>query len=139
MLSVIIIRVDYQEGAIHHPLDGENRLACPPGLCASRGHLISVGKIRKLLVRVFYRHQFLNPPSDNVFKIFLNISSNDKDYLVKSGLQCIMDGIVHDYLSLWPHRSQLLDTFSKPASYAGRHDHQRCFHLPLLINDFVWM
>ena len=64
-----------------------------------------------------------DPVADNLTEIHFQISSDNEYYLVKPGLQRIMDRIIHNDLTVRPHWLQLLDSAAKTAAQAGRHNH----------------
>ena len=123
LLSVIIICIDHKEGAVHHSLDGQHGLACSPGLRASWCHLIALRKIADLLIGIFHRDQLLDPVADDLLKILFQVLSDNEYDLVKSGLHCIVNGVVHNDLTARAHRRQLLDSSAKTAADSGCHDH----------------
>ena len=56
-------------------------------------------------------------------EIFLQIFSDNKDNLVESGFQCIMNGIIHDDLTGRSYGLQLLDATSETTADTCRHDY----------------
>ena len=51
----------------------------------------------------------LNAVTDGLFKRLLNVVADDKDDLVKTGLDGVMNGIVHDDLAVGTDGGQLFD------------------------------
>ncbi len=72
-------------------------------------------------------------------KSYLQIFTDDKYYFVEACLQCIMDGIIHNDLTLWSYWCKLLDSFSKSAADSGCHNHKCCFfHFRFLLIYLVY-
>ena len=65
----------------------------------------------------------LNAVSDDFAEIRFQILADDKNDLVKSSFQRIMDRIIHNDLAARSYRCQLLNTAAKPASNTSCHNY----------------
>ena len=63
-----------------------------------------------------------NSFSDRIMKCIFDILTNDKYYFIKSGLYCIMNGIIHNDLPIWAYRFQLLNSAAKTRTHSCSHD-----------------
>ena len=123
LFSIIIVRIDDDKWLMDHLLRAQNRLARSPWFRPVCGLLISSRKIGKFLIRVLYRGNLLDPSPYDLLKVLLQVLPDDEHDLVKSGLQRVMNRIVHDNLTTGSYRLQLLDSAAEPASDACRHNH----------------
>ena len=57
------------------------------------------------------QHKTACPVPNDLFELLENIFADDKDNFIKSCFFRIMNGIIHDNLSVWSHLSQLFDSF----------------------------
>ena len=42
--------------------------------------------------------------ADHLFELFLDILTDNKYYFIKSGFDSVMNGIIHDDLTIWANR-----------------------------------
>ena len=108
---------------MNHLLRTQDRLAGSPWLRPVRRLLIAFREICKLLKCVLNRGNLLDTTPDDLLKILFQILPDNEHDLVKSGLQRVMNRIVHDDLTTGSYRFQLLDSTAKPASDTCRHNH----------------
>ena len=80
-----------------------------------------------ITVRAESNFAFFDPVSYYFFKIFFQVLSDHKDDFVKSRLDRVIDGVIHNDLPIRAYRSELLDPAAKTASDPCRHDHKCCF------------
>ena len=124
---VIIVCIDNDKRLIENFFRCKNCLTGSPWLGAAFRLFETVRKIFQFLERIFYFCDFLNSFSNDMTEFLLQILPDNKNHFIKSGLQRIMDGILHDHLSVRAHRRKLFNSFSEAASDSCRHDHKCCF------------
>ena len=88
--------------------------------------MVALRKRIQLLKCIFHMGNLLNAVSNDLPEIFLKILADDKNNLIKSGCQRVMDRIIHNDFSSRTYRFELLDTSAKPASDSGCHNNQCC-------------
>ena len=104
-----------------------------PGLHPAFRRLEALRQIFHLLESIFHLNSLLHAVSDGPFKILLILLLNDKDDLLKPCLHCIIDGKVHDDMSVRIHRINLLQT-AVAASHACCHNDEYWFlHFSFLL------
>ena len=123
LFSIVIVCIDHQERTVNQPLYHQNSLTGSPGFFAALRHKIALWKSVQLLIGINNRDLLGNAVSDNLLKILFQIFTDNKYDFVKSGLNGVMDRIIHNNLSIWPNRSQLLDSAPKPAADSSRHNY----------------
>ena len=123
LFAIVIIRIDNDKRFMNHLLRTQDRLAGSPWLRPVRRLLIAFREICKLLKCVLNRGNLLDTTPDDLLKILFQILPDNEHDLVKSGLQRVMNRIVHDDLTTGSYRFQLLDSTAKPASDTCRHNH----------------
>ena len=123
-LAIIIICVYNEKWAVNHISAAQDSLSRSPRLCPVRKFFSEFRRdIFHFLICIRYFCYLLDPSSDHLSEIFLQISSDHKDHFIKPCLQCIIDRIVHNDLSAGSYRLQLFDSRTKTAAQPGRHDH----------------
>ncbi len=133
LLSVVIIRVDDGKGTVHQRQTGQHCMSRSPGLPPAFRHLEALRQIFHLLESIFHFDPLLHAVSDGLFKILLILLLNDKDDLLKPCLHCIIDGKVHDDVSVRIHRINLLQT-AVAASHTCCHNDEYWFlHFSFLL------
>ena len=129
LFSIIIIRIDDYKRFVDRSLAGKHRLTGSPRFRSAFRLLESFRQSIQFLEYVTDIHQLFHTFSDGFPEIFFQVFADDEHYFIESGFDRIMDGIIHDNLSVRSHRFQLLDSFSKTAADSGGHNHQcRIFH-----------
>ena len=71
---------------------------------------------------LFVFDYLFNAVTNPLFEIFFNVFANDKDQLIKSSLDGIMNGIIHDDLIVQTNGFQLFDARAKSTAQASRHN-----------------
>ena len=95
--------------------------------------LEALRQIPDILKRIFHLNPLLHAVSNGLFKILFILLLNDKDDLLKPCLHCIIDGKVHDDVSVRIHRINLLQT-AVAASHACCHNDEYWFlHFSFLL------
>ena len=64
----------------------------------------------------------LDSVTDHFLELMLDILADNKYYFVKSSLNSIMNGIIHDNVMLCIYRLQLFDSTAESGSNSGCHD-----------------
>ena len=64
----------------------------------------------------------LDPIPDHILKFIFNILSDNKNHLVKTCFDCVMNRIIHDDMALFINRLQLFDTTAKTGTDTSSHD-----------------
>ena len=64
-----------------------------------------------------------------LFKCIFNVFTNNKNNLIKTRFNGIMNGIIHNNFTIGPYRFQLFNTAAKTRANTCRHNYQGCFHL----------
>ena len=130
LFSIVVICIDNSEWL------GKDFLCCQYGMSGSPwlGTVCRFPEISRKIIDLLECISNLcnlgDTVSDHSFELILKVFTDNKYNLVESCLQCIMDRIVHNDLTLRSYRCKLLDTFSKTASDSRRHDYQCClFHV----------
>ena len=135
--AVVVVGIDHREGLADQLLRRQHRLPGAPGLGAPLGNAESLRHGVQILEGIVHLHiqpaaQRLDAITDPLPEIRLDVLPDDKDQLVESGGNGIVDGIVHDDLIVQPHRLQLLDAPAEPGPDSSRHDQQcRSHHVNL--------
>src|SRR5699024_4655867 len=104
----------------------EDCMCCTPGFHTSFRHFESLRDVVQILERVFHIHDLRHSVSDSLFKICLILFLDDKDDLFKSCPLCIKNREIHNDMSFFVHRVDLLQS-AVPASHTCRHNHQNRF------------
>ena len=127
LFPIVVICIDHDKRLVDQILCGKNRLTGPPWLYPSlRHHTIcrNVMQILKGICQLYAQpctHR-LQPASDPLPEIRLNILADHKYNLIKSGLDRIMDRIIHNDLIVHPDRLQLLDPASEARTNSRCHN-----------------
>ena len=124
-LAVVIVGVDDGEGGINELLGGKHGLTGAPGFGPSFGQ--GAGDVRQGLEAVAYLYtvgkaERLDPIADDLPEIFLDILADNKENLVKSCLDGVVDGVIHNNMAGSVYAGQLLDAAAVPAADARRHN-----------------
>ena len=125
--SIIVICINNYEWLFDNIFTYQYRLSCSPWLASPCRLFNSFREIIQLLICIskFYV-QFItnsfNSFSDRIMKCISDILTNDKYYFIKSGLYCIMNGIIHNDLPIWAYRFQLLNSAAKTRTHSCSHD-----------------
>ena len=135
-LSIVVVRVDDGEGAVDQAVAGQNGLAGAKGFLSSCRLYKAAGKRIHGLEGIGHFHaplcaDLFDPFSDNFHEILFNIPADHKYDLVKAGFHGVIDGIIHDDLSVYAHGLQLLDAAAESGSDSGCHNDQCSFHCAL--------
>ena len=133
LLAVVVVGVDDGKGLVQDVAAGQHRLAGAPGFGAACGQGGARRQVVQRLVGVGHLHaqagaDLLDAVADDLAERLLNVAADDKDDLVKAGLDGVVDGVVHQDLAVGAHRRQLLDAAAVAGADAGRHNDQCCFH-----------
>ena len=133
LFAIVVICIDYHKRLIKNGFGGEYSLTGSPRFCTVCRFFKSFRKVIQRLECIGNFCDFLNSLSDHTAEFFLQILADNKYNLVKSSLQCIMDRIIHNDLSIRSYWCKLFDSFSKTAANSGCHDY-KCgfFHLRFL-------
>ena len=137
-LAVIVIGIDDDERLGEQLPGSQHGLTGAPGLFPVCGHLEAGGNVPHILERIMNLYiqtatQRLNPVTNPAAEVRLNILADDKNQLVESGCNGIVDGVVHDDFIIQAHRLQLLDAAAEPRANPGCHNQQCCFHVSMLL------
>ena len=120
--SVVVVRVDHREGAVHDVLAAEDRVRGAPGLFAPFGDPEAGGEQAfKLLEDVMRLHPFLHLAADDLPEILFQIFVDDEDDLFEARLHRVVQGIVDDDLPVGPDGIDLLEA-AVTASHPRGHD-----------------
>ena len=132
-LTVIIICINYHEWLVKNCLCSKDCLPCSPWFCTVCRFLKSFWKIIQGLECVCNFCNFLDPLTDHAAEFFFQVLADDKYNFIKTSFQCIMNGVIHNDLTIWSYWCKLFDSFSKATSDSGCHDY-KCsfFHLKFL-------
>ena len=128
LLAVVVIRVDHKERILDHAEAGQDRVSGAPGLAASLRHGIPLGDIVQFLIHISHGNILLDAVADRLAERLLDVTADDEHDLVESGLLRRVNRVIHDDLTAGTDLRKLLDPASEPASHAGRHNNQCCFH-----------
>ena len=93
-LSIVIICIDHNERSINHIFRCKDGLTSSPRLCpAFRQSSRDIVNILESIVHsyIMRRANGGNAITDNLFKLLLDILTDDKYYMVESSLNCIMN------------------------------------------------
>ena len=124
--SIVVICIDYSKWLGKNFLRCQYSVSCSPWLCTVCRFPEISRKIIDLLECISNFCDLFDTVADDSAELILNIFTDDKYNFVESCFQCIMDGIIHNDLTLRSYRCKLLDTFSKTTSDSCRHDYQCC-------------
>ena len=122
--SIIIIRVDHREGRVHTAQTAQYRVAGSPGFHPSLRNLIAFRNIVEILEHIGNFHDLADSVADSLPEIFFIFFFDDKYNLLKSGLFRVIQGKIHNDMSLRIHRIDLFES-AVTASHSGSHDDQR--------------
>ena len=114
--SIIIICINHSKSRINQRLRCQHCLSGSPWFRPSNRHLSrNIVDILKtiLYINTLRGTNFFNSVSNYFFKIFFNILPDNKNNLIKSRFDCIIDRIIHNHMSIIIHQSQLLNPFSE--------------------------
>ena len=123
--SVIIICIDHNKRSSQYIFCRQYCLTCTPWFCTSlRQNPRNIINVLKSIIYSYciFSADSLDPIPDNLFKFLLNILTDDKNHLVESGLDCVMDRVIHDNVILLINRLQLFDTAAKSGTNTCCHD-----------------
>ena len=115
--SIIIICINHSKSRINQRLRCQHCLSGSPWFRPSNRHLSrNIVDILKtiLYINTLRGTNFFNSVPNYLSKIRLNIFSNNKNNLIKSCFNCIIDRVIHNHMPIIIHRSQLLNSFSEP-------------------------
>ena len=137
-LAVVVIGIDDDERLSEQLPGRQNRLTGAPGLFPVCGHLEAGGNVLHILECIMNLYiqasaQRLNPVANPAAEVRLNVLADDKNQLVESSFNGIVDGVVHDDFIIQAHRLQLLDAAAEPRANPGCHNQQCCFHISMLL------
>ena len=144
LLAVVVVGVDDGERLLDDALAGQHGLTGAPGLGASLRHGIPCGDILQRLKGVVDLNaqlgaDLLNAVADGLLEGILDVVADDKDDLVKAGLDRVMNGIVHDDLAVGTHSRQLFDAAAEAGANACSHNNQSSFHdFPPILTPLVY-
>ena len=124
--AVVIVRVDDSEGTINEAFCGQHGVAGAPGLDTALGDGEACGQFIQLLESVFHVHALRDAVADGGFESLLDLVLDDKDHGLKACAVGIVQGVLHNGLTLGAHRVDLLHA-AVTAAHAGSHDHQYRF------------
>ena len=131
--AVVVVRIDDRKGAVNEGLCSQHGMAGAPRLYAPLRHGKTCGQLFQLLESVLHIHRFRHAVTDGSFEGVLDLVLDDKDHGLKAGAAGIVEGVVHNDLSVGAHRVDLLHT-AVAAAHAGCHDDQyRFVHLHFLL------
>ena len=128
LFAIIVICIDHDKRFLHDILHAKDRLSGSPRFRSSPGILPTSREFIHRLVCILDRNQLLDPLSDNLLKILLDILADNKDNLIASRFQRIMDRIIHNNLSIRPNRFQLFNSAAKTTADSGGHN-DKCYIL----------
>ena len=130
--AVIIIGIDDRKRAVDEVLCSQNGVAGAPGLDTALRHGKACGQLIQLLEGVFHVHGLGYTLADGCLESILDLMLDNKDHRLKACAAGIVKGIIHDHLTVRPHRVDLLHA-AVAAAHASRHDHQyRFVHIRFL-------
>ena len=130
--AVIIIGIDDCKRAVDEVLCRQNGVAGAPGLDTALRHGKACGQLIQLLEGVFHVHGLGYTLADGCLESILDLMLDNKDHRLKACAAGIVKGIIHDHLTVRPHRVDLLHA-AVAAAHASRHDHQyRFVHIRFL-------
>ena len=87
--SIIIIRIDHGEGAVHHVNGAQHGMGGSPRLCPSVRNTVAFRNIVDILICVGNFHIFLKTVSDGLPEIRFIFLFNNEHNLLKSGALCV--------------------------------------------------
>ena len=120
--AVIIIGIDDCKRAVDEVLCSQNGVAGAPGLDTALRHGKACGQLIQLLEGVFHVHGLGYTLADGCLESILDLMLDNKDHRLKACAAGIVKGIIHDHLTVRPHRVDLLHA-AVAAAHASRHDH----------------
>ena len=133
-LTIIIIRINYHKRLIQNSFCCKYSLTGSPRFGTVCRFLKSSRKIFQRLKCIFYLRDLFDPLPDYTAELLFQIFTNDKYNFIKPCLQSIMNGIIHNDLTIWSYWCKLFDSFSKTASNSGSHNNKCClFHKNILL------
>ena len=131
--AVVVVCIDDRKGAVNEGLCRQHGMAGAPRLYTAFRHGKTCGQLFQLLEGVLHVHCFRHAVADGCFEGVLDLVLDDKDHGLKAGAAGIVEGVVHNDLSVGAHRVDLLHT-AVAAAHAGCHDDQyRFVHLHFLL------
>ena len=130
--AVIIIGIDDRKRAVDEVLCRQNGVAGAPGLDTALRNGKACGQLIQLLEGIFHVHGLGYTLADGCLESILDLMLDNKDHRLKACAAGIVKGIIHDHLTVRPHRVDLLHA-AVAAAHASRHDHQyRFVHIRFL-------
>ena len=120
--SIVVIGIDHGEGNVQGLAAGKDSLAGSPWFFAIFRAGEAFREVMHILKYIGNVCNLLHTVSDDRAEFVFDVFSDDKNDLVKTGFQGIMDGIIHDDLAIGANRSQLFDASSKTAADTGCHN-----------------
>ena len=137
--AVVVIGIDDGEGAVDEGLCGQHRVAGTPGLHAALGDGVALGQLIQLLEGVLHVHHPGHAVANGSFESRFDLVLDDEDDRLEACAAGVVERIIHDDLTVRPHRVDLLHA-AVAAAHAGSHDHQdRFVHVYLLLEKGVFL
>ena len=128
---VEIITVDDQEGLLDHILAHEHCMVGSPWLDTSFRNAESLGQRIQSLEAQLTGNLILIFRQDLGTELLFEVLADDPYHLTESGLDGVVDTIVHDGLAVWSQTIELLQS-AITASHASSEQKKSRFHLLLL-------
>ena len=125
--SIIIICIDNNKWLFDNIFAYQNCLSCSPRFASVRRFLDAFRKVIQLLISIceFYIQSIANSFdtfSDCIMERVFDIFTDDKYYFIESGLDRIMDRIIHNDLPIRPYWFQLFNSTTKTRTHSRGHD-----------------
>ena len=138
VFSVIIIRVDDGKGLLNEALAGQDSLSRSPGLLPPFRQGDALRQIVQRLKGIPDLHTQLGADrfdtvADDFPEVRFDLFADDKNDLTKTCPDGIVDGIIHDDLTMKANRLQLFDAGAISGTNAGGHHNKCLFHAVLLL------
>ena len=108
MASVIIVCIDHGERSVYFSETVQHRMSGSPWFHTSFGHLIAFRQTVKILEHIFHFDPAAQTVADGSFEICFVFFFNDKHDFSKSGSYSIVNGKIHDNMSIFVNRIDLL-------------------------------
>ena len=131
--AVEVVAVDDGKGFLNDVLAHHHGMVRAPRLFAAFGHSEALGQFVQRLEHHFHRQVVLILADNLLAEIVLKILADDKHQFAETGLDGIVDGIVHNRFAVGAQTVHLLQT-TIAAAHAGSKQKQCRFHTVLLIS-----
>ena len=133
LTAVEVVRIDYSKRRVDEITYLNQCMRGTPRLLSALRHTVALRQLIDLLEGILTLRDLLDTVADDLAEILLDVLTDDKHNLIKSGFQCIVDGIIHDDLTARSQLRQLFDTTAETGSQTCCHNYQcRFFHFTLL-------